>query len=534
MHRITLNMNVAEPRDPNLAKQFVTESKSDWVYFLNPDPEWIRVALFAGKKVVARIYDPFGDARIGSFDNAFHTLRTPLETFRWFKASAFAEFQFLDVFFIIGMNEPSANSSEDIAKGIHWAVDFGKLMVDDGYKVDLGGWNITKSIRMFALSDGAVACPDVDLGIWDPLLKFAHDNSRDVVVDIHVYTVGRAWGQLVAGFPMNRVTMNNPPSEILWLSRLNGEYRPYYHFAREQALYIRMQEKGWFDVRFGIGECIWDNMADISSQVAIMRRAFGRPEFMHDMRGIRSLRNYYAYLAGFSLEEYSLYTDEAFGRDAFTDLKWMDLVYPNNVVYMAIFAWNTNQMWEAYDISHPEMRHLVALIKDQLETFPDNLFSEAESPFPIPPVNGWVESDLVLKVSGLNFRKSPSGEILFTLKRSQEVLSFDLQYPHDGYIWQLIQVNGQTGWIALEQLTPSKVFAVLSPVVVNPIPPEIPSIEDKLITFFIRKGVFVVILLILLLLSIVSKQVGLDFHVDDYIATVEHIITAPELTQIPD
>lgn len=518
-NRITSSINVAQPSSEGAMRRFIRDTKSDYVYLFNANPAIIQFALDMGKKVIVRIYDPFGDqARDPFFDNVFHTYHTAEETFDWFIRSEFAQFHHSDVYFIVGVNELSANGPADIAAGITWTIRWSRLMLAANFKVNMGGWNISKSMRMVGRADGSAAAPDVDNGIWDPLLKFAHDNYRNVIIDIHVYTLGRAWSQLVDGFPFDIEKVNNPPESLNWWQRLKGHFYPYWHFGREHPLYVRMLEQGWMKARFGYGECVWDAMADVNDVMQQMRQRFGRPQYTHDMRGILSLRNYYAYLAGFEGREHE-YPDELFGEHAFQDMLWMDDVCPINVDYMAIFTMSENIFWIAYNIGHPEAHTLVENIVSQ----PGRVFEidngEEISMFDFPDLNSvhWEEGLLSVDVNSLNFRTEPLGTRIGSFARG--VYSMTLHNDpinHGGFTWYAVQTNLGNGWIAGSNESGTEIFATWQrepdegpdPI---PGPPDVPEeSDDRLKNLLIQ-----VALLIITILTLVLGYFGIEFEAPD-------------------
>ena len=534
--RITANINVAEPRDEQRMRDFIQFGNQDYVYLLNPNPEIIYFALAAGKKVIARIYDPFGDSgNIESFDNQFHDLHSAEETFNWFLHSEFAQFRDMQVYFIMGMNEPTANSTADIKKGVDWAVTFATNMVASYYRVNLGGWNISKSIRLVGGGQGEAHCTDVDNGVWDPLLEFAHVFSDFVIIDLHSYTVGRAWSQLVGpSFPFDKDGMNNPPKSLEWWIRFKGHYHPYWHFAREQALYVRMAEQDWLDVRFGYGECIWDNMADISDKVESMRTRFGRPRFHYDMRGILSLRRYYAYLAYMEHEEAS-YTDIMFGEDAFGDLKWIDDVVPINLDYIAPFAWNENSFWIAYDLSHPELSHLIELIKNQ----PTHVFiteNTGEEPmptyqeFPELGLSDWIQGTFTVQVSSLRFRAQPTveGSIVDYISGQFTGSMYNIPNTADGYDWYAVRIAEGAGWVAKTKADGSEVYFFFHYIEDEPPAPPLPEpvSSDRL-----KRMVIEVVTLVLLILSLILGYFGINFTPQTI--ELDPTPTAEVVTEVP-
>ncbi len=495
--RPTLNMNWAERRN-SLADQFLLNSNSDYIYLLNPTPEAVRLALQAGKKVIGRIFDPFGDYEPNnSFDNQYHYKRSPQEVYIWFVNSPFAEFHHTNTYWLIGQNEPTADSEADIKKGNAWAVQYGKLMIADGYKVALGGWNVAKSIRMGWNDEKKHAtAPDVDAGHWDDVLQFAHENTEDVIIDLHTYTVGRAWGQLKKGFPFDREAMSSPPDEPLkWGERLNGGHYPYWHFGRSNALIVRIKQMGWNQARFGIGESIWDNMADLKVKVAEMRERFGIERFMDDMRGLPSLRRYYAYLADVKDE---LYSDDMFANDAWQDVKWIDSELPENFEYIATYAWNVNILWTAFDVSGPSLRPFV----HNMATYGGRVFEQPELPelpelgdalpaLPDITDNGWKTGTLTIVAQPhLNIRATPSkdSEPLGKLTRQYSAaINVAKEFPNEGYIWTPVIIQSFfQGWIAESSLAdPDDEFYTFVPASVAipdaPEPePEIPvPVNDK-------------------------------------------------------
>jgi hypothetical protein len=310
-----------------------------WVYLLDPEPRHIDMALQAGKKVVVRIY--------AEGETTYHLRHRPEQVVQWL-SSVFGQYRHREVYFIVGVNEPNAPFSQNW-DGLHdWLIQYGGLAIKEGFGVVLGGFNTSKSIR----ADGQGFAIDVRAGVWDELLNFAHNNPR-AIIDFHDYTTGRPWSQQVDRLDLV-ATRNHQPRPLIWDDPVNLHHQ--WHIGRLAPLYARAKALG-FRIRWGLGECYHDHMGDLGEVRQILNARYGMGEYSNNIRGTRSHYRYYAAISGqarFGWDDMARMVEE--------DLRWLDSNYPPEFEYMAIFAYNRNSHWIAYDWSAPEMGACVDML----------------------------------------------------------------------------------------------------------------------------------------------------------------------------
>lgn len=438
-NRLTVNCNVAKNRNESL--DFARRSNSGSVYFLDPDPQAIHIALDTGKRVRVRIFDPFGDyqgGRYPTFDNEFHNIHTPEDCLNWLLHSEYAQFRGnKNVQFILGMNEPTNNSPEDLQNVIIWVAYYGQLLAENQFGALLGGFNIAKSMRLINTGKGSALAPDVDSGLWDVLLRVAHKYHEWVTIDIHVYSTLRAWFQSV-GDPHNkeRLFEAHDSDAILWERMPDGNYPPQWYVGRSAPLYIRSNELGYTNAEFGHGEIIWDYMDDRSAMMNALADEFRRGDYPFSSRrldGIRSLRRLFAYWRDVPDSQY---TDVMFGEDAFKDLVFVHEQYPPRMSrYMAVFAGNFNEHWLTYNVFDLEMRPLLnRMINYQPAIHNDN--------------GGFMTfKDALVRstsASGTNLRDAPNGDVVDKL--TDEPLRVQVSEGVEfvgSYNWRIIIIDGK-------------------------------------------------------------------------------------------
>lgn len=473
-NRLTIHCNVAKDRARSI--EFIRASNSVRAYLLDPDPAVIDIALETGKRVGVRLFDPLGDyngGRYKNFDNEYHTIpgRTPEMVFNWLANSEYSKYRGnKNVQFILGMNEPSNNNPEDLARGITWATDWGQICAANNFGALMGGFNITKSLRLIGNDNGTAYAPDVDNGIWDILMQVAHRYPEWLTIDIHVYSAFRAWYQFV-GDPYNKVDMLNPPgyAKISWQRTSDGNYPAQWYVGRSAPLLIRKQEKGYTNAQFGIGEMPVDNMSDPPTARIIdaVANEFTRPGFeAQRIRGIRSLRTLFRYWNNLMAASY---TNVQFCNDAFKDCTWMHQEYPH-AQYLAYYAGNSNPEWVAYNVFHEEMRPLVNLIQSYIP--------EDTQETPIMTFRDALVRST--SVQGTNLRDAPNGNVVskLTSEPIRVQVSEGTQFA-GSYAWRILIIDGK-------ELYAADSYIIISEIMTDPQPPE--DIEG-LIELAVRKWI---------------------------------------------
>lgn len=352
MNRHTVNINCRNPGNRDLMLDFIRKSTSQWVFLLDPDEFWIDESLRSGKRVVARIFDPFRDHVPGnSFDAKFHTLHSPFATYSYVK-HFFSKYRNKEVYFVVGYNEPS---NDDLPAQMKWFVEFGKHMINDGFKVCLGEWNTSKTL----VEDGGYI-PALMNGTWDELLHFASLRRKDVLLGFHDYAYAFVWGHQLDNFPnvlLNKQQMAiAKPRPLMWNStNIRGQW----HIGRMGPLIDYCVKKG-LAPRLGISECWLDRMGDLPTPfLKTFEANFGMEQFKNEISGVRSLFRYYTWLS--NRNDYS-YND--FANDLMKQMDWVDEQYPKSFFeYFAWFSANGDYLWTAFNLSAPEMHPFLNKLK---------------------------------------------------------------------------------------------------------------------------------------------------------------------------
>lgn len=449
-NRLTVNANQSDVTD---SQRWREQTNSAWDYQLNPTPATIEDALRRGMKVAARVYDPFGDGL--DKDNMFHLMHTPQAAADRFLAGWYTDYFAENVYWLYGWNEPVAESDEESMRGqLAWFIDFADRVPDA--KLALGGWNISKTIHLEPAGNGLTQARFVSAGVWDKLLEYAHDNRDRILLDIHIYTPCRVWWNKRRrdGVPADSPAMKYAPDDgLTWQPIQNGLFAPQWHVGRSAPLIWRCRERGW-DVRFGVGECIWDYMADVSDVLAPMERRWGLQEFQNDFRGIRSLRGYYEWL------DMSDPPYVGFHELAYSDMFWLDEQLPPEFEYIAIFAGHNNPMWDAYNVFHPDMAPFLELIADHESDTESNGDNEMPD-YVTPDTTDWMFTNRgvarhVDDGNTTNVRGAPTtaAPVVGTLDYTglQADVSDKTVNPNDTpYDWKAVQLptGAGIGWVAL-------------------------------------------------------------------------------------
>lgn len=422
MNRLTLNINCRAMPEEGYAR--ILRGTSTWVYLLDPTHVHIDSALDAGKKVVVRTY--------AHDEVTFHLRYTPGQVVEFLNAN-FAKYRGREVYFIIGVNEPKAPGDDYFPRLSNWLVTWGRLANAAGYGVVLGGFNTSKSIRVG--SDGNWLDPEA----WDELLYFAHNNPR-AIIDFHDYTTGRAWSQQHDRLDTLAARLWKP-QPLRWDDERNVHNQ--WHIGRHAPLVARARRLG-LRVRFGVGECVHDHMGDLGAVRKQLNARFGMPEFMGDVRGTRSHYWYYAALSG-----KANFGWHDLAQMVLEDLAWLDEQYPQEFEYFAVFAYNRNTHWIAYDWSVPEMDHCLQAIL----TYRSNDMSQPNPP--TPPQVEHPEAAALDIVQTVRVREVPGtgGTILGQLAAGIRVstLANRNTVHNQGYEWLQFEHNGRAGWVALHK-----------------------------------------------------------------------------------
>lgn len=430
MNRFTFHFNCQNmPQEGYL--RFLGGSAS-WVFLLDPSHDHIDAALGAGKRVVVRLFDPLGDYRgQAQWGNDYYKRRHAYEVVNHLKQFFSKYTQGQEVYFISGINEPHAGRDELLLQ-TQWVLEYARLALAAGFRVNLGGWNTSKSVSVSP--DGRIQYPEA----WTDLLRFASDHRERVMLDFHDYTTGRAWSQQHDRLDTLAARLWKP-QPLRWddEQNVNGQW----HIGRHAPLIARARRLG-LRPRFCIGECLHDHMDDLGPIRQQLNARFGMPEFMGDIRGTRSHYRYYAALSGQA--GFGSHTLAEMLRE---DIAWLDAQYSEEFEVFALFAYNRNRDWIAYDFSAPEMASCFEMIRTYRS---NNDMSQ-----PNPPQVEHPEAAALDIVQTVRVREVPGtggtilGQLAAGIRVSTRANRNTVQ--NQGYEWLQFEHNGRAGWVALHK-----------------------------------------------------------------------------------